>query len=439
MPDPLLKHDSDQRIATTELEDEEVEYERHTMAMSYMITVVHFFQVGEPRFDMIDSRSGKHELACVEKKLGTDNRQVICRLLVTEDLPRATYDLLEHTVGVDPRLLDDHRKNGHGSDFVGRADLDIDKAPRSSTTSIAIPFDLQIGPEILPPIVGKQGNDSMEREVISILKYHQLVNYLQYDWLSLSIKPPIPALFFNTYRRLSVQDIPATTPTVAILLYPPLENLQKFQGSKYQFHTSADLRFSRHNTPSTEDSRVALDALNASFFKVSCRAIRTRKLLRQLMDEIGFDGISHKEVREWILNWIIMNAYSAFEASAESSIRSWHSVKSRIKASPTRYMHIKRLCEQLRKLTEIKIHQMDKAATDLSIDTTSYSAQSTVGPGNDAQSSYVLQQWHRSRRSLQWVLNDIDHVVRSNESRLQIDLINTQIEESRKAMQQAEV
>lgn len=213
MPDSSSYYDREQHLAATEVEDLEVEYECHTMAMSYMVTVAHFFQVGEPRFDMIDSRSGKDELACVQKELDHDNRQAICRLFITEDLPRATYDLLERTVGVDPRLLDDHRKNGHGPGFVGRADLDIDKAPRSSTTSIAIPFDLQIGPEILPPIVGKQGNDLMETEVTSILKYHQLVNYLQYDWLSLSIKPPVPAIFFNTYRRLSAQVIPGATPT----------------------------------------------------------------------------------------------------------------------------------------------------------------------------------------------------------------------------------
>lgn len=213
MPNPLPNWDRDQHMAATGLEDEESEYEHHTMAMSYMVTVVHFFQTGEPRFDVIDSRSGKDELARVQNELDRDNRQVICCVFVTEDLPRATYDLLERIVGVDPRLLDDHRKNGHGPGFVGRADLDIDKAPRSLTTSIAIPFDLQIGPLILPPVVGKQENDFMENEVRSILKYHQLVNYLQYDWLSLSIKPPVPALFFNTYRRLSVQNIPGTTPT----------------------------------------------------------------------------------------------------------------------------------------------------------------------------------------------------------------------------------
>ena len=213
MPESLPPFDHNQRRAANSLDDAESDYERQTMAMSYMVTVAHFFPVGEPRFDVIDSRCGRDELARIQKELDLESKKPTSRLFVTEDLPRATYDLLERTVGVDPRLLDDHRKNGHGPGFVGRADLDIDKAPRSSTTSIAFPYDLQIAPEILLPVVRNQGNDAMESEVAGILKYHQLVNYLQYDWLSLSIKPPVPALFFNTYRRLSVQTVCSTVPT----------------------------------------------------------------------------------------------------------------------------------------------------------------------------------------------------------------------------------
>lgn len=213
MPDTSLDHDRGQGLPARSFEIEEHEYERHNMAMSYMVTVVHFFAAGEPRFDIIDSRSGEEELVRVRKELVRDSRQPTCRLFITEDLPRATHDLLERIASVDPRLLDDHRKNGHGPGFVGRADLDIDKAPQSSTTSVAIPFDVHIGPEFLTRVVGKQENDLMESEVASILKFHQLVNYLQYDWLSLSIKPPIPSLYFNTYRRLSVQTIAGATPT----------------------------------------------------------------------------------------------------------------------------------------------------------------------------------------------------------------------------------
>ncbi|KAL8824739.1 MAG: hypothetical protein Q9170_008058 [Blastenia crenularia] len=336
MPEPLSPFNGDKHMPATIIEDEEAEYDRHTMAMSYMISVVHFFPSGEPRFDVIDSKSGKDALACVEKELDHDHQQATCRLFITEDLPRATHDLLEHVYSM-----------------------------------------------------------TIERT--------GMVQDLLAERILTSIKP-------HGHRQL---------------------------GSKYLFHTSTDLWFSRHGTPGTEDGRNVLSAINTSFSNVSHRAIRTRMLLRQMVDEIGH-CVTDQDIRKWTLHWIIINAQTAFEASAEASIRSWHSVKSRIKTSPTQYMHIKRLCEQLRKLTEIKIHQMDKAYVDLSLDAIGPDAVHTYNAPDDTQPSYILPQWHRSHRSMHWVLNDIDHVIRSNESRLQIDLVNTQIEESRKAMQQAE-
>lgn len=133
------------------------------------------------------------------------------------------------------------------------------------------------------------------------------------------------------------------------------------------------------------------------------------------------------------------NAYASFEASAESSIRSWHSTKSHISNPRNRYIDNKRLCEKLRHFTEIKLHLMDKAAVNLGINPTSHTIPHAFGAGNVTHMDYALQQWQRSRQSLQWILDDIGHLLRSNESGLQIDLMNTQIEESRKAIQQAEV
>ncbi|KAL9594824.1 MAG: hypothetical protein Q9219_006815 [cf. Caloplaca sp. 3 TL-2023] len=403
MPKPFPRCDPGPHVAAYSLENEEDDHDGHTMSMSYMVTLVHFFTIGEPRFDVIDSRCAKDDLAYVQKELDLDDRRITCRLFITEDLPRATYDLLEHTVGVEPRLLDDHRRNGHGPGFVGRPDLDIDKAPRLlSSTSVAIPFDLQLGSDVLQPDALRQGKDTMESDVASILKYHQLVNYLQYDWLSLSIKPPVPAIFFNTYRRLSFHTISGGTPTVI------------------------------------KDSTKIVNEPNKPFAKYPQRAIRTRMLLRQLIEEEGSTCITSQQLSRWIMTWIIVNTYVTFQASAEANVRSWHSVKSRIKTSPTRYMHIKRLCEQLRKLTEIKLHLMDKAGIDLRLEKSDDIELSALGAGDQFPAFYIGQQWHRSRQSLQWVLNDVDHVIRSNETRLQIDLVNTQIEESRKAMQQAE-
>lgn len=223
-----------------------------------------------------------------------------------------------------------------------------------------------------------------------------------------------------------------------MLLYPALWNLKKFQGTKYKFQMSPDILFSPSTTPNTEEGRIVVNTLNACFAKTSYRAIRTRNLLRQITEEVGYSGINQLDINKWISNWIVVNTYTAFEASADASIRSLHAVRSRIKTSPTRYIHIKRLCEQLRKLTEMKLHLMDKAATDLGINLDSGTLAAFLCK-DEAQSAYILQQWHRSRRSLQWVVDDVEYLIRSNESRLQIDLVNTQIEESRKAMQQAEV
>lgn len=213
MPEPGLDHESDGRRTIPACEDEGNTYTPHSMAMSYKVTAVHFFSSGKPRVDVVDSRSGQDELAGIRKEMDCDAKEVTLRLLITEDLPRATYYLLEHIVGIDPRLLDDHRSNGHGSGFVGQADLDIDKAPQSSTVSIVIPFDLQVGPELFPSGGREQQTEAVETDVRSILNYHQLVNYLRYDWQSLPIRSPLPALFFTTYRRLSVQSVPGRIPT----------------------------------------------------------------------------------------------------------------------------------------------------------------------------------------------------------------------------------
>ncbi|KAL8705624.1 MAG: hypothetical protein Q9201_001261 [Fulgogasparrea decipioides] len=75
---------------------------------------------------------------------------------------------------------------------------------------------------------------------------------------------------------------------------------------------------------------------------------------------------------------------------------------------------------------------MDKAYTEFAIDVIN-------DADNITSHKYIRQQWHWSRRSLQWILNEVEHAFRSNQSDLHIDLTLIQIEESRKAMQQAEV
>ncbi|KAI4193726.1 MAG: hypothetical protein LQ350_008189 [Teloschistes chrysophthalmus] len=416
MPDPTSNTVSSKVAISEHSEDGEVKHERHRMAMSYMVTVVHFYAVGTPRFDVLDSRFGQARLAGIRKQAEDDSRRITSRLVVTEDLPRATYDLLHYTLGVDPRLLDDHRRNGHGDGFVGQADLDIDKAPRSSSMSISIPFELQIGPVDFPPHAGKGKNDTVEDEVGGILKHHQLVNYLQ---------------------RVSFQSIVGSTPTVVLLMYPPLWNLQEFQGRKFQFHTSPDLEVSPIYGAKNRDTFEAC-GVESPFSQLGQNyPIRTQQVLRRLIEDMGFIGIVGNDLTHWISEWITFNAYGSYEASAESSARGWHYAKSQTNILSGQYLANKVLCEGLRTRITIKLHQMDKAHAELNLDTARIKASdmSTMVSPHD----YMAQQWFRSRRTMQWILDDIGHSFRSNESKLQIDLAMTQVEESRKAMQETEV
>ncbi|KAL8838661.1 MAG: hypothetical protein Q9176_004901 [Flavoplaca citrina] len=428
MPDFQLHDELGKLKAAALSEDEAMAYQSiagavGAMTMSYMVTVLHFCSVGEPRLDVIDSRTGKDRLAVIEKELESNGKHVQCRLVITEDLPRDTYDLLQNVLGTDDRLLDDHRKNGHDSGFVGQADLDVDKALRSfNSTSVAMPFDLQIGPEIFPTATGWRGNESVEEEVKGILKHHQLVNYLRYDWQPLFIDHPLPALFFNTYRRLSFENIPGTTPT----------------STKYKFHVSPDLRFPSHTLRGTENRSGLLADINLSHTNQAICSMRSQQLVNHLMNDLGTYNLSHDDLARSILGWITTNVYKSFEASVESSVRCWYNVKSCVKARSSGHVEKKRLCERFRQLTLIKQHQMEKAKVELGIHTKHESRALTHHP-HVAHDEYITQQWQRSQWSLQWVLDDVETALRSNEGDLQMELTSLQILEARKAIQQGAV
>lgn len=209
---------------------------------------------------------------------------------------------------------------------------------------------------------------------------------------------------------------------------------------RYQFHVSDDLRFPSGPPGSGGTESVkSFNGMTASGVKDSGCAIRTRKLLSHVFRRIGSTDNIQQDLKSCISAWLMINACAAFEASAESTIRSWHCIKSHINDSHDRYINKKRLCEKLRQLTEIKRHLMDKVTSDLHINVPGYGLPHAFGAGDIFGMDYALQQWQRSRASVQWILDDIGHIFKSNESDLQIDLMMTQIEESRKAIQQAEV
>ncbi|KAL8665669.1 MAG: hypothetical protein Q9168_007645, partial [Polycauliona sp. 1 TL-2023] len=445
MPEFQLHDDLGRLKAAALSEDEAMVYQSiggavGIMTMSFMVTVVHFCLVGKPRLDVIDSRSGGDRLACITKELESSGCQVQCRLVITEDLPRDTYHLLQKVIGLDSRLLDDHRRNGHDSTFVGQADLDLDKAPRSSSsTSVAMPYDLQIGPEIFPAAPAWRGNESVEEEVKGILKHHQLVNYLRYDWQPIFIDQPLPALFFNTYRRISFQTVPDPIPTIAILLYPPLWDLKAFQGNKYKFHVSADLRFAAAARRDAAHHPWALAANYMSSANYELCSTRIQQLVAHLINEAGTFNPSPEALARSVRIWITFNVCKSFEASVESSVRCWYNVKSYFNARSSSHVGKNRLCERLRQLTLIKQHQMEKAKIELGIH---------IQPKNDMrmeftsdcnQEEYISQQWQRAQYSLQWVTDDIDAALRSNEGDLHMEITSLQIQEARKAIKQGAV
>ncbi|KAL9009392.1 MAG: hypothetical protein Q9180_009403, partial [Flavoplaca navasiana] len=148
---------------------------------------------------------------------------------------------------------------------------------------------------------------------------------------------------------------------VAILLYPPLWDLKAFQGTKYKFHVSPDLRFPSHTLRGTEHRSRSLADDHSSHTNQAICSMRIQQLVNHLMNNIGTNNLSHDDLARSILGWITTNVYKSFEASVESSVRCWYNVKSCVKARSSGHVEKKRLCERFRQLTLIKQHQMEKA------------------------------------------------------------------------------
>ena len=166
--------------------------------------------------------------------------------------------------------------------------------------------------------------------------------------------------------------------------------------------------------------------------------MRVQQLVNHLMNDIGTYNLSHHDLARSILGWITTNAYKSFEASIESSVRCWYNARSCVKARSSGHVEKKRLCERFRQLTLIKQHQMEKAKVELGIHTKHESRALTHHP-HVAHDEYITQQWQRSQWSLQWVLDDVEAALRSNEGDLQMELTSLQILEARKAIQQGAV
>ena len=223
-------------------------------------------------------------------------------------------------------------------------------------------------------------------------------------------------------------------PIAVLLLYPPLWNLQDFQGSKYQFHTSPDLRF----IPSqSHDTSKSFDKTVHDFPALLDLPVRTQQILKRISGDVGFTSLDMNDLIIWISEWILDNAYTSFEASAESSVRSWKYLRSHNKATEGEFTPKMHLCQQLRQRVLTKIRQMDKVYTELHIGGNPESG--LYASRESRHQDYVVQQWQRARQSLQWVLDDVDHAFRSIQGDLNVDLAESQFEESGRAIQEAQV
>ena len=166
--------------------------------------------------------------------------------------------------------------------------------------------------------------------------------------------------------------------------------------------------------------------------------MRIQQLINHLTNGIGTYDLSHDNLTRSILGWITTNVYKSFEASIESSVRCWYNVKSCVKARSSGHVEKKRLCERFRQLTLIKQHQMEKAKVELGIHTKHESHPLTNHP-HVVHDEYITQQWQRSEWSLQWVIDDVEAALRSNEGDLQMELTSRQIVEAQKAIKQGAV
>ena len=165
-------------------------------------------------------------------------------------------------------------------------------------------------------------------------------------------------------------------------------------------------------------------------------SVRIRQLIDHLTNGVDSDDLSQNTLSRSVQAWITFNTYKSFEASVESSIRCWYNVKSYLKATSSGHVGKKRLCERFRQATLIKRHQMEKARTELELHK---SEPRTTYHSDISHEDYTLQQWQRSQSSLQWVLDDVEDALRSNEGDLHMELTTLQIEESRKAIRQGAV
>lgn len=190
---------------------------------AYHITLGLFCRNGTIITKVVDSRSADIEQAWKELGL-TSNRdeEVVHRLVMAEDLPKETEELMECVFQVDRRLLADHAAS-KGHTVLGQEDkrlqfrkteFHVNDSELPMALSVALPFEIQATPAspanaptrpvdtgLASATLGRMGSamDRMEKQPCT----------LSTSWLRVSHPySNIERLLWVTYKRISFQFVP---------------------------------------------------------------------------------------------------------------------------------------------------------------------------------------------------------------------------------------
>ena len=222
-------------------------------------------------------------------------------------------------------------------------------------------------------------------------------------------------------------------------MYPQLWNLRALQSGRQKFHVSPDLRFP--SVPPSKAYEAECIILNDQLHKEKTAKRRTLSLICYLLSSRHSLAMTSQAITDCLGSWIMQNVHGAFEYSIAISVKQWDLVKEGLVCSrdvPNRHEKNKQLLEKFRTGILVNRHQMEKAYEEIGASMDGIASFNKEGKPTDSQQKYFSQQWHRSSRSQLWLLEEIDQAMRSVQSELQLELASTQLEESRKAIQQTE-
>lgn len=159
------------------------------------------------------------------------------------------------------------------------------------------------------------------------------------------------------------------------------------------------------------------------------------RVLYHFATRLGLGEHDDKNVKRVVCEWMARNAQATFRQSIMFSADYWGYVSSMTRERPHDIGKViegnKDLLGRFREALTVKLRQLVKAKIELHwIPRT--------GMFGEVISEHIVQEWQRLDTSLDPVLADIEKMLRTRTADLQRTMTNSQIEESRTAIQQAE-